>query len=142
MTTTAIAHGGTRQEGTGGVVIVRPDSEVMSRQALPYYVGISAASAGAQAISMNLVVIPAGGEAEPHLHRGYETSVYLLSGELDVRFGPSLLECLVMRAGDFLYLPPDMPHQPVNRSADTPAFALVARNDGNEQESVELIREH
>jgi uncharacterized RmlC-like cupin family protein len=41
----------------------------MSRQRLPYYVGISETTAGAKNISMNLIVPPAGA-AEPHLHKG------------------------------------------------------------------------
>jgi uncharacterized RmlC-like cupin family protein len=63
---------------SGGVVVVRPAVETMSRQRLPYYVGISEVSAGAKNISMNLIVIPPAGAAEPHLHQGYETAIYLL----------------------------------------------------------------
>jgi uncharacterized RmlC-like cupin family protein len=55
-----------------GVVVVRPTAEVMSRQRLPYYVGISELTAGAKNISMDLIIIPPGGAAEPHLHKGYE----------------------------------------------------------------------
>ena len=55
------------------MTIVRPDREVLSRQCLPYFVGVSAASAGASRISMNLVVIPPHGSAEPHFHRGFES---------------------------------------------------------------------
>jgi uncharacterized RmlC-like cupin family protein len=51
-----------------GVVIVRPASETMSRQRLPYYVGVSESTAGAKNISMNLIVIPPAGTAEPHLN--------------------------------------------------------------------------
>ena len=63
-----------------GVVVVRPTAEIMSRQQLPYYVGISEVTTGAKNISMNLIIIPPGGAAEPHLHKGYETAIYLLKG--------------------------------------------------------------
>ena len=53
-----------------GVVVVRPTAEIMSRQQLPYYVGISEVTAGAKNISMNLIIIPPAGAAEPHLHKG------------------------------------------------------------------------
>jgi uncharacterized RmlC-like cupin family protein len=53
-----------------GVVVVRPAGETMSRQRLPYYVGISETTAGAKTISMNLIVIPPAGAAEPYLHQG------------------------------------------------------------------------
>ena len=122
-----------------GMWIVRPDRETLSRQRLPYFVGVSAASAGATRISMNLVVIPPHGAAEPHSHRGFETAVYMMRGRVDVRYGRDLGELLVLDEGDFLFIPADMPHQPVNHS-DEPALAIVARNDANEQESVELFR--
>jgi uncharacterized RmlC-like cupin family protein len=54
---------------------------------LPYYVGISEITAGAKNISMNLIVIPPAGAAEPHLHKGYETAIYLLKGRADTRYG-------------------------------------------------------
>ncbi len=85
---------------------------------------------------MNLVVIPAGGAAEPHLHRGFETAIYILEGEVETRYGAGLAKSVVNRPGDFLFIPADLPHQPINRSAITTARAVVARNDVNEQESV------
>lgn len=70
------------------VVVVRPPSEVMSRQRLPYFVGVSGATTGAQGLSMNMIVIPPGGAAEPHIHQGYETAIYLLQGRVETRYGP------------------------------------------------------
>jgi uncharacterized RmlC-like cupin family protein len=46
---------------------------------------------------------------------------------------------VVNRAGDFLFIPPGVPHQPINVSATEPAIAIVARNDPQEQEHVELV---
>lgn len=123
------------------MTVVRPAAETLSRQALPYFVGVSGVSTPATGISMNLVIIPPHGAAEPHLHRGYETAVYMMKGRVDVRYGPELEELLVLEEGDFLFIPADMPHQPVNQT-DEPALALVARNDANEQESVELFHKH
>ena len=108
----------------------------MGRQALPYFVGISAASAGTTAISMNLVIVPPGGAAEPHAHRGFESAIYMMRGSVEVRYGRALEDTLTLEAGEFLFMPADVPHQPVNHS-DEPAVALVARNDANEQESIE-----
>jgi uncharacterized RmlC-like cupin family protein len=44
------------------------------------------------------------------------------------------------QAGDFLYIPAGLPHQPVNLSETEPVKAIVARNDANEQENVVLYR--
>lgn len=120
------------------VVIVRPPAETMSRQRLPYFVGISEATAGAKGISMNLIVIPPGGAAEPHLHRGYETAIYLLKGRVETRYGPGLRQSRITEEGDFVFIAANVPHQPVNLSDTETALAIVARNDPNEQESVVL----
>ncbi len=122
-----------------GLRVLRPEAEIMSKQSLPYFLGVSAASAGARGISMNVVVIPPGGAAEPHSHRGYETAIYMMKGKLEVRHGAGLACSTFVEAGDFIFLPADLPHQPVNLSAEEPALAIVARNDPNEQESVELF---
>ena len=119
-----------------GVVVVRPTAEIMSRQQLPYYVGISEVTAGAKNISMNLIIIPPAGAAEPHLHKGYETAIYLLKGRADTRYGEQLENSVICEAGDFIYIKADVPHKPINLSATEPVLALVARNDANEQEHV------
>ena len=118
------------------IVLVRPAAETMTRQRLPNFVGISEATAGSKAISMNLVVIPPGGAAEPHLHKGYETAIYLMKGRVDTRYGEGLARSILVEEGDFLFIPADLPHQPVNLSTTEPVYAIVARNDPNEQESV------
>ena len=119
------------------IITVRPDEEVMSRQSLPYFVGISEQSAGAKAISMNLIIIPPGGAADAHLHRGYETAIYVLEGSVQTFYGEGLKKSTTNQAGDFMFIPANVPHQPVNLSRTEPAKAIVARNDANEQESVE-----
>jgi uncharacterized RmlC-like cupin family protein len=120
------------------IVTVRPDAETMTRQRLPYFVGISGKTAGTQGISMNLVVIPPGGRAEPHLHKDYETAIYILKGRVQTRYGKGLSQTVINETGDFLFIPPGMPHQPINLSEDEAAQAIVSRNDPNEQENVVL----
>ena len=124
------------------VVTVRPPAETMTKQHVPYFLGISAATAGSRGLSLHLVCIPPGGAAEPHVHRGYETAVYLLEGRVMTRYGPGLAQSVINEAGDFLYIPPDVPHQPVNLSSSEPARTIVARNDANEQEHVVLYDPH
>jgi uncharacterized RmlC-like cupin family protein len=118
------------------VMVVRPAQEIMTRQRLPYFVGVSAATAGAKGLSMHMVVIPPGARAEPHMHQGYETAIYVLEGRVETRYGEGLSKSVVSEAGDFLFIPPDMPHEAINLSDTEPARAIVARNDPNEQERV------
>jgi uncharacterized RmlC-like cupin family protein len=118
------------------VCALRPDREVLTRQRLPYFVGVSGASTGARGLSMHLVVIPPGARAEPHAHRGHETAIYVLEGRVETRYGEGLAQSVVSEAGDFLFIPPGVPHEAINLSATAPARAVVARNDPAEQDNV------
>ncbi len=111
---------------------------VMTRQRLPYFLGISAATAGAKGLAMHLVSIPPGASSEPHIHRGYETAIYVLQGRVETRYGAGLARSVISEPGDFLFIPPDVPHQSVNLSTTEHAHAVIARNDAREHEHVVL----
>ena len=123
---------------TKGITVIRPDKEIMTRQKIPYFVGISRETAGAEGISMNLVVIPPGATAEPHYHKDFETAIYILQGRVDNRYGEGLKESVITKKGDFVFIPPGVPHSPVNLSATEPAMAIVSRNDPDQMEDVVL----
>ena len=116
---------------------LRPDRAVMTRQQLPYFIGLSGATVGARGLAMHLVVIPPGARAAPHVHVGYETGIYVLQGRVCTRWGAALEHETVSEAGDFLFVPPGVPHEAINLSATEPARAVVARNDPQEQDRVE-----
>ncbi len=116
---------------------IRPEREVMSRQRLPYFIGISGETVGASGLSMHLVAIPPGGRAEPHRHVGYETGIYVLQGRVLTRWGEQLEHEIVSEAGEFLFVPPGVPHEAINLSATETARAVVARNHPAEQDQVE-----
>jgi uncharacterized RmlC-like cupin family protein len=116
---------------------LKPDREVMTRQRLPYFIGISGQTVDATALSMHLVVIPPGARAEPHIHVGYETGIYVLEGRVCTRWGSSLEHEVISEAGDFLFVPPGVPHAAINLSETEPARAIVARNHPAEQDLVE-----
>ena len=120
----------------GEVKAVRPAAEVMTKQRLAYFVGVSGATVGATGLSMHVVVIPPGARADPHAHRDYETAIYVLEGRVETRWGEGLAESVVSEAGDFLFIPPGVPHEAINCSATEPARAIVARNDPAEQDNV------
>jgi uncharacterized RmlC-like cupin family protein len=116
---------------------IRPDVQVMTRQQLPYFIGISGATVGSTGLSMHIVVIPPGGRAQPHAHIGYETGIFVLEGSVCTRWGAQLENEVVSEPGDFLFVPPGVPHEAINLSATQPARAIVARNDPAEQDKVE-----
>jgi uncharacterized RmlC-like cupin family protein len=118
------------------IVTVRVTEAAQSKQALPIFTGISGNTAGAKHLTLLKVVIPPGRSAEPHVHKGFESAIYLMQGRVETRYGEGLKQSVVNVAGDFLFVPPDVPHQPINLSDTEPAIAIVARNDPNEQEHV------
>lgn len=117
------------------IVTVRPEAAYTARQKIPIFSGISDKTAGSSSLSLYRIEIPPGGRGEPHIHRGYETAIYLLQGRVETRYGEGLTESVVNEAGDFVYIPADLPHQPIN-VGEEPAIAIVARNDASEQENV------
>jgi uncharacterized RmlC-like cupin family protein len=128
----------TTSTGEQTVTVIETPPEILTRQKLPNFVGISAETVGAKGLSMNLVVIPPGAAAEPHFHKDFESAVYVLEGRVETRYGPGLEESVITETGDFLFIPPDVPHQPINLSETEAARAIVVRNDPNEQEHVIL----
>ena len=106
------------------------------RQQLDYFVGVSGETCGSTGLSMHLVVLPPGAVADPHWHDGYETAIYQVSGRVETRYGDRLSESVVTEPGDFLFVPPGVPHQAINLSETERAVAIIARNEASEQERV------
>jgi uncharacterized RmlC-like cupin family protein len=125
---------------SSSVKAIRPGSEVATSQRLAYFIGISGESAGALGLSMHLVVIPPGARSEPHLHLEHETAIYVLQGRVETLYGPGLMQSVISEAGDFLFIPPDVPHVAINLSPTESARAIVSRNDPAEQDKVRPYR--
>jgi uncharacterized RmlC-like cupin family protein len=117
------------------VIVIRAGSSYDGKQGVNLATGVSSRSAGARALCLHLVTIPPGTRGIPHVHDGHESAIYTVSGETEVWHGEGLMQRTVVRAGDFMYVPPGIPHFPVNRS-DVVTVAVVARTDPREQESV------
>ena len=90
---------------------------------------------------MQLLTIPPGGRAKAHKHESHETAIYILQGEGHMWWGDKLEHHSAPKAGEFVYIPANMPHLPYNPSATETCIAVIARTDPNEQESVVLMPE-
>ena len=119
----------------GEVIIIRAAGTYEGKQGMSLATGVSSRSAGARALCLHVVTIPPGTRGIPHIHDGHESAIYAVSGETEVWHGIGLRQRSLVKAGDFIYIPPGIPHLPVNRS-DVMAVAVVARTDPHEQESV------
>ena len=106
-------------------VLVSPGASDTGRNRLDYTRGISAESAGAKALCLHVLTIPPGARSSPHLHANHETAVYVLSGSAGMDYGEGLRERMIIGAGQFVYIPPSMPHVTYNLSATTPCIAVT-----------------
>ena len=122
-----------------GCVLISAGGNYQGKQGLQYFAGIPAESAGSRGLCLHTVTIAPGGRARPHLHRHHESAVYVLSGEAGMWFGEGLRRHVWLHAGDFLYIPANVPHLPYNPSESVPCVGVIARTDPNEQESVTLL---
>ena len=120
-------------------VVISAGGTYRGKQGLPYFAGVSAESAASRSLCLHTVTIAPGSRARPHLHQHHESAVYVLSGEAGMWFGEGLREHVWVKAGDFLYIPANMPHLPYNPSASVPCIGVIARTDPNEQESLMLL---
>ncbi|MDG2531557.1 cupin domain-containing protein [Caulobacter endophyticus] len=120
--------------------VVRPGAPVVGKQGLTYEVGVSAETVGAKAIHMQTLTLPPGARGKPHKHERHETAIYAIEGVSGCWYGQDLEEHAWIRAGDYFYIPANMPHLPYN-DADIPFVAVIARTDPNEQEGVVLLED-
>jgi uncharacterized RmlC-like cupin family protein len=121
-------------------LLIRGGAGFRGKQGLDYFSGASAESAGTKAICMHLLEMPPGASAKPHYHEAHETVIFVLEGAAEMRHGPKLEHTMRTEAGDFVYIPAGVPHQPYNPT-DTTVRAVIARTDPNEQESIVLLDE-
>jgi uncharacterized RmlC-like cupin family protein len=126
---------GSEQPNVGRVV--RPGDSYAGKQGLDYTPGVSAESVRSRGLWLGSVVIPPGGRTKAHVHDHHESAFYMISGdEVELWSGDDLSHKAIAHPGDYLYIPAGVPHVAVNRSPTTPAVAVGARTDPNEQESV------
>jgi uncharacterized RmlC-like cupin family protein len=121
--------------------LVQAGAAFEGKQGLIYHVGISAETVGAKGIHMQLVTIPPGARAKAHKHASHETAIYALKGESATWYGERLEHHVVVKPGDFFYIPANVPHLPYNPSKTDEVVAIISRTDPNEQESVVLLPE-
>jgi uncharacterized RmlC-like cupin family protein len=99
--------------------------------------GVSQSLVGSTGIHLSIATIPPGCASSPHWHVNCESAIYVLKGHGRFITGQDLDNSLPIGPGDFIYVPPDAIHQPVNDSPSEPLQLIVARNT-----PVEIVVEH
>jgi uncharacterized RmlC-like cupin family protein len=126
---------------TDRCVHVRAGDAEQGQTGVTYAAGISAATAGARGLSLQIASLPPGRRARAHLHAEHESAAYVVEGEVVFWFGERLEERIDAGPGDFIYIPPGVPHLVANPSDSQAAVTVLARTDPNEQEIVTELPE-
>jgi uncharacterized RmlC-like cupin family protein len=86
---------------------------------------------GASAIWMGRVKNRPGEWSDAHHHGDAETAGFLLAGRARIYFGDDYREYVDLEAGDFVHVPPHVPHIEGNLSETEPMEWLTARTPDN-----------
>src|ERR1700684_2745498 len=116
---------------THGIRIVRageldgntPQTPGMTRAA-----AITQARAGAEKLWAGTVVVQPAARTGTHHHGELETVLYIVKGRARFRWGEHLEFSEEAGPGDFIFVPPYVPHQEMNARADEPVEAVVVRS--------------
>jgi uncharacterized RmlC-like cupin family protein len=90
---------------------------------------INFARVGAQKIWAGTVHIHAGAKTGAHHHGPLESVIYVIRGRARMRWGEQLEFVAEAGPGDFIYVPPYVPHQEINASADETLECVLVRSD-------------
>jgi len=93
--------------------------------------GVSAQHTPATRLWFGQVSNDPGYRSLPHHHGEAETGGYVLRGVARIYFGDGFQEWLDMRAGDWVFVPPFMPHVEANMSTTEELVWLTTRTPEN-----------
>jgi uncharacterized RmlC-like cupin family protein len=90
---------------------------------------INAARVGAKKIWAGTVKIHANAKTGAHHHGALESVIYVVKGRARMRWGNALEFTAEAGPGDFIYVPPYVPHQEINASPDETLECVLVRSD-------------
>lgn len=102
-----------------------PQTPGMDRKA-----AITFARTGAQKLWAGTVTIHPNAKTGAHHHGHLESIIYVISGKARMRWGERLEFVAEAGPGDFIYVPPYVPHQEINASEDEELRCVLTRSDG------------
>ena len=93
-------------------------------------VAIDLARTGAQKLWAGTVHIHPDAKTGAHHHGHLESVIYVVRGRARMRWGDALEFTAEAGPGDFIYVPPYVPHQEINANADETLQCVLVRSDG------------
>jgi uncharacterized RmlC-like cupin family protein len=100
-----------------------PQTPGMNRAA-----AITNARTGASKLWAGTVTIHPNAKTGAHHHGDLESVIYVVSGRARMRWGERLEYVAEAGRGDFIYVPPFVPHQEINANPDEPLSCVLVRS--------------
>lgn len=116
---------------THGIRIVRAselDSNTPQTPGMTRAAAINFAKAGSQKLFAGTVVVEPNAKTGAHHHGELETVLYVVRGRARFRWGERLEYVAEAGPGDFIFVPPFVPHQEINANPDCPVECVVVRS--------------
>ena len=117
---------------TCGVRVIRHDqldSSTAQTPGMQRAAAITRNSAGANRIWAGTVTIEPGAKTGAHHHGPLESVIYVVSGRARMRWGERLEFLAEAGPGDFIYVPPYVPHQEINAAPGEQLRCMLVRSD-------------
>ena len=118
-----------RSDGVKVVPADQLDSNTAQTPGMTRAVAITHARTGANKLWAGTVNIHANAKTGPHHHGALESVIYVVSGRARMRWGEQLEFYAEAGAGDFIFVPPYVPHQEINAATDQPLVCVLVRSD-------------
>ncbi|MBV8538380.1 MAG: cupin domain-containing protein [Alphaproteobacteria bacterium] len=105
------------------------DSNTAQTPGMSRATAINFARAGAQKIWAGTVNIEANAKTGAHHHGALESVIYVVRGRARMRWGDKLQFTAEAGPGDFIFIPPYVPHQEINASTNERLECVLVRSD-------------
>ena len=118
-----------KQDGVRVIPGTELDPNTAQTPGMDRKAAINAARVGAQKIWAGTVSIHPNAKTGAHHHGALESVIYVVRGKARMRWGEKLEFVAEANAGDFIFVPPYVPHQEINASPDAPLECVLVRSD-------------
>ncbi len=124
-----IPHDGWKHSGVRVIPGDHLDANTAQTPGMTRAAAINLARVGAQKIWAGTVHIHPDAKTGAHHHGALESVIYVVRGRARMRWGEHLEFTAEAAPGDFIYIPPFVPHQEINASPDEVLECVLVRSD-------------
>ena len=117
------------------VTLIKPGETYLGAQGVTYNAGVSRKTAGSQKVCMNVLPMSPGVHSVPHIHKEIETIAYLLEGECTLFHGDNLEQQTLVKQGEQIFIPENVPHAPFNQRQND-CIWVVVHSSGDDQDEL------